>query len=56
MNDPRGLELIRIVGPRMVRTAALIWNRDANRTVAALAFANIIRSASLEEHKPGHPR
>ncbi len=55
LNDARGLRLIEIVGPRMTRTAALLWSRDAYRTTAAIAFARIIRDSSPEEHKPGPP-
>ena len=43
INDGRGLVQIPIEGPRMARTAALLWHRDAYRTAAALAFAGVIR-------------
>ncbi len=52
---PRGSRLIRIVGPKMIRTAAVLWNREAYRTAAATAFAGVIRAGSLEDHKPGQP-
>ncbi len=55
VNDSRGLQLIKILGPRMIRTAAVLWNRDAYRTSAAIAFARVIREASREGHKPGQP-
>lgn len=55
VNDPQGLRLIRIEGPKMIRTAAVLWNREAYRTAAATAFAGVIRAGSLEDHKPGQP-
>jgi LysR family cyn operon transcriptional activator len=42
----RDLALVRIVEPRMARTAALFWRRDTYRTAAAHAFAEIIRNAA----------
>ncbi len=41
--DAQGLALIPIVGPKMTRTAALLWHREAYQTTAALAFAQVIR-------------
>ena len=42
----QGLALIPIVGPKMTRTAALLWHREAYHTAAALAFAQVIRDVS----------
>jgi len=41
--DPQGLALIPIDGPKMTRTAALLWHREAYHTAAALAFAQVVR-------------
>jgi LysR family transcriptional regulator, cyn operon transcriptional activator len=43
VNDGRGLAQVPIEGPRMTRTAALLWHREAYRTTAATAFAGVIR-------------
>jgi len=49
--DPRGLALIPITGPKMTRTAALLWHREAYRSAAALAFARVIRDVAGEKPK-----
>ena len=46
VNDGRGLAQVPIEGPRMTRTAALLWHREAYRTAAARAFAGVIREES----------
>jgi len=46
VNDGRGLAQVPIEGPRMARTAALLWHRDAYRTAASEAFAAVIRAES----------
>ena len=46
LTDPRGLVTVALTHPKMTRTAALLWHRDASRTTAARAFAEIIRSVS----------
>ncbi|WP_435007297.1 transcriptional regulator CynR [Tundrisphaera lichenicola] len=46
VNDGRGLAQVPIQGPRMARTAALLWHREAYRTSAAIAFATAIRAES----------
>jgi LysR family cyn operon transcriptional activator len=46
INDGRGLAQVPIEGPRMTRTAALLWHREAYRTTAATAFAGVIREES----------
>jgi LysR family transcriptional regulator, cyn operon transcriptional activator len=46
VTDGRGLAQVPIEGPRMTRTAALLWHREAYRTTAATAFAGVIREES----------
>jgi LysR family cyn operon transcriptional activator len=50
VTDASELALVRIKGPKMARTAALLWHRDGHRTAASLAFARVIREVS--EAKP----
>ena len=60
IRDARGLAQVSIEGPKMTRTAAILWHCEAYRTSAARAFAQVIReeSASIEPEplrQPGLP-
>lgn len=43
VTDDRDLAIVRIIRPKMARTAALLWPREGYRTAASLAFAQVIR-------------